>query len=259
MRTSKALLTFDVVTLMPEMFLALSEYGITGRAFNENIVNLNLWNPREFSTNLHKTVDDRIYGGGPGMLMMADPLVKSIEAAKKRQGKLGIKNSKVIHMTPRGKLLSHNEVKRLLDCEGLVIIASRYEGIDERVNDWIDEEISIGDYVLSGGELPAMVMMDAIARLVPGVLGHSDSAVEDSFTHGLLDCPHYTRPEVLDGKAVPDVLRSGDHEKIRQWRLQQSLGRTWLRRPELLNDLALTEEQQRLLEAFQASLQQDDS
>jgi len=256
MRTSKALLTFDVVTLMPEMFLALSEYGITGRAFNENIVNLNLWNPREFSTNLHKTVDDRIYGGGPGMLMMADPLVKSIEAAKKRQGKLGIKNSKVIHMTPRGKLLSHNEVKRLLDCEGLVIVASRYEGIDERVNDWIDEEISIGDYVLSGGELPAMTMMDCLIRQLPGVLNDDESATQDSFVDGLLDYFHFTRPEIFKKMKVPEVLLSGNHEKIRLWRLKESLRLTWNKRPDLLAKKLLTKEETRLLEEIQIEQEQ---
>ena len=251
MRASKVLLTFDVVTLMPEMFLALSEYGITGRAFNENIVNLNLWNPREFSTDLHKTVDDRTYGGGPGMLMMADPLVKSIEEAKKRQDKLGIENSKVIHMTPRGKLLSHNEVKRLLNCKGLVVISSRYEGIDERVNDWIDEEISIGDYVLSGGELAAMTMMDCLIRQLPGVLNDDESAMQDSFVNGLLDHPHFTRPEVFKKMKVPEVLLSGNHEKIRLWRLKESLKLTLKKRPDLLAQKLLTKEETRLLEEIQ--------
>ena len=256
MRASKVLLTFDVVTLMPEMFLALSEYGVTGRAFKENIVNLNLWNPREFSTDLHKTVDDRTYGGGPGMLMMADPLVKSIEEAKKRQDKLGIENSKVIHMTPRGKLLSHNEVKRLLDCEGLVIISSRYEGIDERVNDWIDEEISIGDYVLSGGELPAMPMMDCLIRQLPGVLNDSESATQDSFVDGLLDYSHFTRPEIFKKMKVPEVLLSGNHEKIRLWRLKESLRLTWSKRPDLLAKKLLTKEETRLLEEIQIEQEQ---
>jgi len=256
MRASKVLLTFDVVTLMPEMFLALSEYGVTGRAFKENIVNLNLWNPREFSTDLHKTVDDRTYGGGPGMLMMADPLVKSIEEAKKRQDKLGIENSKVIHMTPRGKLLSHNEVKRLLDCEGLVIISSRYEGIDERVNDWIDEEISIGDYVLSGGELPAMTMMDCLIRQLPGVLNDDESATQDSFVDGLLDYSHFTRPEIFKKMKVPEVLLSGNHEKIRLWRLKESLRLTWSKRPDLLAKKLLTKEETRLLEEIQIEQEQ---
>ena len=256
MRTTKAELTFDVITLMPEMVLALSEYGVTGRAFKGNIVNLNLWNPREFSTDLHKTVDDRTYGGGPGMLMMADPLVKSIEEAKKRQDKLGIENSKVIHMTPRGKLLSHNEVKRLLDCEGLVIISSRYEGIDERVNDWIDEEISIGDYVLSGGELPAMTMMDCLIRQLPGVLNDDESATQDSFVDGLLDYSHFTRPEIFKKMKVPEVLLSGNHEKIRLWRLKESLRLTWSKRPDLLAKKLLTKEETRLLEEIQIEQEQ---
>ena len=256
MRASKALLTFDVVTLMPEMFLAISDYGVTGRAFKENIVNLNLLNPREFSTDFHNTIDDKTYGGGPGMLMMADPLVESIEASKKRQSKLGIKNSKVIHMTPRGKLLSHNEVKRLLGCEGLVIISSRYEGIDERVNDWIDEEISIGDYVLSGGELPAMTMMDCLIRQLPGVLNDDESATQDSFVNGLLDHSHFTRPEVYKKMKVPEVLLSGNHEKIRLWRLKESLKLTLKKRPDLLAQKLLTKEETRLLEEIQTEQEQ---
>jgi len=257
MKTSKALLTFDVISLMPEMFSAISDYGITGRAFKENIVNLNLWNPREFSTDLHKTVDDRTYGGGPGMLMMANPLVEAIEAAKVRQGKLGIKNSKVIHMTPRGKSLSHNEVKRLLNCKGLVIISSRYEGIDERVNDWIDEEISIGDYVLSGGELAAMTMMDCLIRQLPGVLNDDESAIQDSFVNGLLDHSHFTRPEVFKKMKVPEVLLSGNHEKIRLWRLKESLKLTLKKRPDLLAQKLLTKEETRLLKEIQIEQEQD--
>jgi len=257
MKTSKALLTFDVISLMPEMFSAISDYGITGRAFKENIVNLNLWNPREFSTDLHKTVDDRTYGGGPGMLMMANPLVEAIEAAKVRQGKLGIKNSKVIHMTPRGKSLSHNEVKRLLNCKGLVVISSRYEGIDERVNDWIDEEISIGDYVLSGGELAAMTMMDCLIRQLPGVLNDDESAIQDSFVNGLLDHSHFTRPEVFKKMKVPEVLLSGNHEKIRLWRLKESLKLTLKKRPDLLAQKLLTKEETRLLKEIQIEQEQD--
>ena len=256
MKTSKALLTFDIVTLMPEMFAAICDYGVTGRAFKENIVNLNLWNPREFSTDFHKTVDDRSYGGGPGMLMMAAPLVKSIKAAKRRQSKLGIKNSKVIHMTPRGKLLSHNEIKRLLACEGLVIITSRYEGIDERVNDWVDEEISIGDYVLSGGELPAMTLMDCLIRQLPGVLNDEESATQDSFVNGLLDHSHFTRPEIFKNMKVPEVLLSGNHEKIRLWRLKESLKITWINRPDLLAKKLLTKEETRLLEEIQIEQEQ---
>jgi len=257
MKTSKALLTFDIITLMPEMFSALSDYGVTGRAFKKNIVNLNLWNPREFATDFHKTVDDKTYGGGPGMLMMAKPLVESVEAAKMRQSKLGIKNSKVIHMTPRGKSLSHNEVKRLLSCEGLVIISSRYEGIDERVNDWIDEEISIGDYVLSGGELPAMIMMDCLIRQLPGVLNDDESATQDSFVNGLLDHSHFTRPEVFKKMKVPEVLLSGNHEKIRLWRLKESLKLTLKKRPDLLAERLLTKEETRLLKEIRIEQEQD--
>ena len=257
MKTSKALLTFDVITLMPEMFSAICDYGITGRAFKNKVVNLNLWNPRDFSKDTHKTVDDRTYGGGPGMLMMADTLVKSIEAAKKRQSELGIKNTKVIHMTPRGRLLSHGEVKRLVTCEGLVIIASRYEGIDERVNDWIDEEISIGDYVLSGGEIPSMTMMDCLIRQLPGGLNDDDSATQDSFVNGLLDHSHFTRPEVFGKMKVPEVLLSGDHERIRLWRLKESLKLTWKNRPDLLVERLLTKEETRLLEEVQIEQEQD--
>jgi tRNA (guanine37-N1)-methyltransferase len=257
MKTSKALLTFDIISLMPEMFSAISDYGVTGRAFKEKIVNLNLWNPREFSMDLHKTVDDRIYGGGPGMLMMANPLVEAIEAAKMRQSKLGIKNSKVIHMTPRGKSLSHDEVKRLLSCKGLVIISSRYEGIDERVNDWIDEEISIGDYVLSGGELAAMTMMDCLIRQLPGVLNDDESATQDSFVDGLLEHSHFTRPEDFKKMKVPEVLLSGNHEKIRLWRLKESLKLTLKKRPDLLAQKLLTKEETRLLKEIQIEQEQD--
>jgi tRNA (guanine37-N1)-methyltransferase len=257
MKTSKPLLTFDVVTLMPEMFSAICDYGITGRAFKDGIVNLKLWNPREFSKDTHKTVDDRAYGGGPGMLMIAEPLVKSIEAAKKRQNKLGLDKIKVIHMTPSGKKLSHNEVKRLLTCEGFVIIASRYEGIDERVNNWVDEEISIGDYVLSGGELPAMTMMDCLIRQLPGVLNDDESATQDSFVNGLLDHSHFTRPEIFKEMKVPEVLLSGNHEKIRLWRLKESLKLTWRNRPDLLAEKLLTKEETRLLEEIQIEQEQD--
>ena len=256
MKTSKALLTFDIVTLMPEMFSAICDYGVIGRAFKNNVVNMNLWNPRDFSKDIHKTVDDRTYGGGPGMLMMADPLVKAIEAAKKRQSELGIKKTKVIHMTPRGKLLSHNKVKRLITSEGLVIIASRYEGIDERVNEWIDEEISIGDYVVSGGEIPSMTMMDCLIRQLPGVLNDDESATQDSFVNGLLDHSHFTRPEVFRKMKVPEVLLSGDHERIRIWRLKESLKLTCKKRPDLLAGKLLTKEEARLLEEIQIEQEQ---
>ena len=247
---------FGVISLFPDMFSPFTQQGVIGRAVKSGKISVDTFNPRDFTHDRHRTVDDRPYGGGPGMLMMVKPLTDAIHAAKN----IGGENSKVIYLSPQGKPLDQAGVKRLASIERTILICGRYEGIDERViESHVDEEVSIGDYVLSGGELPAMVLMDAVARLVPGVLGHKASAVEDSFTDGLLDCPHYTRPEVLEGQKVPEVLLSGDHEKIRQWRLMQSLGRTMQRRPDLLNHLALTEEQQRLLELFQAQLQQDDS
>jgi len=238
------------------MFSPFTQQGVIGRAVKSGKISVDTFNPRDFTHDRHRTVDDRPYGGGPGMLMMVKPLTDAIHAAKN----IGGENSKVIYLSPQGKPLDQAGVKRLASIERTILICGRYEGIDERViESHVDEEVSIGDYVLSGGELPAMVLMDAVARLVPGVLGHKASAVEDSFTDGLLDCPHYTRPEVLEGQKVPEVLLSGDHEKIRQWRLMQSLGKTMQRRPDLLNHLALTEEQLRLLELFQAQLRRDDS
>ena len=248
---------FGLVSLFPDMFNSMSEEGVFGRAVKAGQLTLAHFNPRDFTHDRHRTVDDRPYGGGPGMLMMVQPLTDAILAAKQAAGE----NTRVIYMSPQGSRLDQTKAKALAEVDNLIIVCGRYEGIDERVIEThIDEEISIGDYVLSGGELAAMVLMDTVARLKPGVLGHRQSAEQDSFSDGLLDCPHYTRPEVLDGKSVPAVLRSGDHEKIRQWRLKQSLGRTWLRRPELINERALTEEQKQLLEAFKQSLkQQDDS
>jgi tRNA (guanine37-N1)-methyltransferase len=237
------------------MFTSMTQEGVFGRAVKSGLLELAHFNPRDFTHDRHRTVDDRPYGGGPGMLMMVQPLTDAILAAKKAAGS----NAKVIYMSPQGRKLDQQGAKELASNDNLILVCGRYEGIDERVIEaHIDEEWSIGDYVLSGGELAAMVLMDTVARLKPGVLGHQQSAQEDSFSHNLLDCPHYTRPEVLGDKAVPSVLLSGDHEKIRQWRLQQSLGRTWLRRPELINHRALTEEQKRLLEAFQTSWKQRD-
>ena len=247
---------FGVISLFPDMFSPFTQQGVIGRAVKSGKLSVDTFNPRDFTHDRHRTVDDRPYGGGPGMLMMVKPLTDAIHAAKN----IGGENSKVIYLSPQGKPLDQAGVKRLASIERTILICGRYEGIDERViESHVDEEVSIGDYVLSGGELPAMVLMDAVARLVPGVLGHKASAVEDSFTDGLLDCPHYTRPDVLEGQKVPEVLLCGDHEKIRQWRLMQSLGRTMQRRPDLLNHLALTEEQMRLLELFQAQLRRDDS
>lgn len=236
-----------VVTLFPEMFEAVTRNGVTGRAVRNGLLDVQCWNPREFTRDKHRTVDDRPYGGGPGMLMKVQPLRDAIQAAKQAAGE----KTRVIYLSPQGRRLDHAGAKELAASERLILVAGRYEGIDERlVETEIDEEWSLGDFVLSGGELPAMVMIDAVSRLVPGVLGHQDSAAEDSFSDGLLDCPHYTRPEELDNMSVPDVLLSGNHEAIRRWRLKQQLGRTWQRRPDLLNDLELDKEQLTLLNEF---------
>jgi tRNA (guanine37-N1)-methyltransferase len=238
---------FGVVTLFPEMFAAIREHGVTGKAIKNSLIELHAWNPRDFTHDKHRTVDDRPYGGGPGMLMMVQPLRDAIQAAKRAAGD-GVK---VIYLSPQGRKLDQQGVQELAAHDKLVLVAGRYEGIDERViQSEIDQEWSVGDYVLSGGELPAMTLIDAVARLIPGVLGKSESAEQDSFVEGILDCPHYTRPEVLDGETVPSVLLSGNHESIRRWRLKQALGRTWLRRPELLDNLALTDEQALLLAEF---------
>ncbi|PMR76244.1 tRNA (guanosine(37)-N1)-methyltransferase TrmD [Billgrantia endophytica] len=240
-----------VVSLFPEMFDALTRSGVTGRAVSQGRVVLEFYNPRDYATDRHRTVDDRPYGGGPGMLMKVDTLRAAIHAARDRAREATGERPRVIYLSPQGRRLDQQGVRELAAGPPVVVVAGRYEGIDERVVESdIDEEWSIGDYVLSGGELPAMVLIDAAARLVPGVLGHQDSAVEDSFNEGLLDCPHYTRPEVIDGRRVPDVLLSGHHGEIRRWRLKQSLGRTWLRRPDLLEGRTLGREQQALLEEF---------
>ena len=236
-----------VIRLFPEMFRAITEHGVTGRAVKSGLLQIECWNPREFTHDKHRTVDDRPYGGGPGMLMMVQPLRDAIHAAKQAAGD----GAKVIYLSPQGRKLTQAGVTELATNQKLILVAGRYEGIDERViQTEVDEEWSIGDYVLSGGELPAMTLIDAVSRLVPGVLGDQASAEQDSFTDGLLDHPHYTRPEVLDGLAVPEALTSGNHEVIRRWRLKQSLGRTWQRRPELINNLALTDEQESLLAEY---------
>lgn len=239
---------FDILTLFPEMFDAVTKYGITSRALQQQIYGVQFWNPRDYTTDNHKTVDDRPYGGGPGMVMLIEPLEKAISAAKAVQLEQNIAPW-VVHVSPAGKPLTHDKVMQLSKKQGLVILASRYEGVDQRLIDAeVDEEISIGDYVLSGGELPAMVLMDAIIRQLPGSLGDSDSAIEDSFVDGLLDCPHYTRPEEYKGVKVPEVLMSGNHAKIRQWRLKMSLQRTRDQRPDLLAARPLTKEEARLLQ-----------
>lgn len=240
---------FDVVTLFPEMFTALTRSGISARAHQQGIYRLHCWNPRDFTEDVHRSVDDRPYGGGPGMVMLAEPLEQAIDAAKARQVAAGVQESRVIHLAPTGRPLTHAIVMELVKLPGMVLLASRYEGVDQRLLDRkVDEEYSIGDYVLSGGELPAMVLMDAIIRQLPGSLGDADSALQDSFVQGLLDCPHYTRPEVLHGVRVPEVLTSGNHAKIREWRLMQSLRRTRELRPDLLAARPLTKEESRLLD-----------
>jgi tRNA (guanine37-N1)-methyltransferase len=236
-----------VITLFPEMFRAVTDFGVTGRAVKSGLLELQTWNPRDFTHDRHNTVDDRPFGGGPGMLMMVQPLRDAIHAAKAAAGE----GTKVIYLSPQGRKLTQRGVEELAKSQRLILVCGRYEGIDERIiQTEVDEEWSIGDYVLSGGELPAMTLIDSVSRLVPGVLGKQASAEQDSFSDGLLDCPHYTRPESLDGLTVPAVLLSGNHEKIRRWRLQQSLGRTLLRRPELFENLALTDEQTTLLAQF---------
>lgn len=236
---------FDVISLFPEMFAAMRQ-GVTGRAIERGQVTLQLWNPRDYADDAHRTVDDRPYGGGPGMVMMVEPLRQAIQAAR-----AAVPESRVLYLSPQGRSLDQAAVREMAAEPGLVLLAGRYEGVDERLIDaFVDEEWSIGDYVLSGGELPAMVLMDAVIRLLPGVLGHADSAEQDSYVDGLLDCPHYTRPEEIEGSAVPEVLTSGNHELIRRWRLQQALGRTWLRRPDLLKGRRLSSEEQVLLDEF---------
>ncbi len=243
-----------IVTLFPEMFSAVTDCGVTGRAVKQGIVEVECFNPREYTEDRHRTVDDRPYGGGPGMLMMIEPLERALQDARQWADEKG--SARVIYLSPQGRVLTSESVKDMSGSGNLVLIAGRYEGVDERfIRRHVDEELSVGDYVLSGGELPAMVVMDAIIRQLPGALGHQDSAEQDSFAAGLLDCPHYTRPEHYQGLSVPEVLLSGNHERIRRWRLQQSLVRTWQRRPELLAKLALTEEQRQLLEEAISSLE----
>ncbi len=251
---------FDVVTLFPEMFDAITRSGVTRRAFEASFYELVLWNPRDFSQSAYRAVDDRPYGGGPGMVMMAEPLEKAIKAATQRQRSSGGKDAKVVYLTPQGEPLTHKLVTVLEHLDGLILLAGRYEGVDERlIERRVDYQVSIGDYVLSGGELPAMVLMDTIIRRIPGVLGDDDSAAQDSFVNGLLDCPHYTRPEQWGELPVPPVLMSGNHAEIDRWRLKQSLGRTWHRRPELLEKTSLSTEHQRLLAEYRQELSEQEA
>jgi tRNA (guanine37-N1)-methyltransferase len=249
------MLQFDVVTIFPAMFDAVAEAGVIGRAREKGIYQLVAWNPRDFAQNAYRTVDDRPYGGGPGMVMMAEPVSRALAAAKQRQKSAGVRGPRVIHLTPQGRLLNHELVMELAAQQGLVLLAGRYEGVDERIaSREIDDEISIGDYVLSGGELAAMVLIDSIVRQLPGVLGDAESASQDSFVNGLLDCPHYTRPEMYAGQKVPPVLMSGNHADISRWRLKQALGRTWQRRPDLLEKRLLSDDERKLLEEFKHEL-----
>jgi tRNA (guanine37-N1)-methyltransferase len=237
----------DVVTLFPELVDCVAGYGVTGRAVERGLLTLRCWNPRDYTEDRHRTVDDRPYGGGPGMVMKVEPLRRAIRDARGATPE----PATVVYMSPQGRRLDQDAVRHLASVPRLMLIAGRYEGIDERLVDLeVDEEWSIGDYVLSGGELAAMVVIDACARLLPGALGDEDSAQQDSFMTGLLDCPHYTRPEVIDGLGVPQVLLGGHHAEIERWRRRQALGRTWERRPDLLERLELSEADRRLLDEY---------
>jgi tRNA (guanine37-N1)-methyltransferase len=237
---------FDVVTLFPEMFTAVSGSGITGRALEAGLWSLTTWNPRDFATDNYRTVDERPYGGGPGMVMLAEPLERALDAVRKSGG-----SGKTIFLSPQGRKLDHPRVMEMVQERAVTLLCGRYEGVDERLlRRRVDEEVSIGDFVLSGGELAAMALMDAVVRQLPGAVGDSASVAEESFADGLLDCPQYTRPETYRGETVPAVLLSGHHENIRRWRLKQALGRTWLRRPDLLAVRRLNDEESRLLEEF---------
>ena len=236
------MIRFDVITLFPEMFGAVTASGITSRALQAGLWSLKTWNPRDFTSDNYRTVDDRPYGGGPGMVMLAEPLEKALDAA----------GGKVIYLTPQGRKMDHRKVMELSRESSITLLCGRYEGVDERLLERrVQEELSIGDFVLSGGELAAMAVIDAVVRQLPGALGDEASAIEESFADGLLDCPQYTRPETYSGAKVPEVLMSGHHENIRRWRLKQALGRTWLRRPDLLEARKLSQEEQKLLDEFQ--------
>lgn len=249
------MLQFDVLTLFAPMFEAVTASGVTGRARERRLYDLVLWSPRDFAGNAYRSVDDRPYGGGPGMVMTPEPLARALEAAKQRQRSSGVANPRVVHLSPQGRLLDHALVAELAGEQGIVMLAGRYEGVDERVvKRGVDDEVSIGDYVLSGGELAAMVVIDCVVRQLPGALNDAESAGQDSFATGLLDHPHYTRPEVYENEPVPPVLLSGNHADIARWRLKQALGRTWLRRPELLARRALSAEEKRLLEEFRTEV-----
>lgn len=248
---------YHVISLFPEMFSALTDFGVCSRAIRSGLCHVRLWNPRDFTLDGYRTVDDRPFGGGPGMVMLAEPLDLALTAAKTRLKRDGVSLPRMIYMSPQGRQLNQALVEELAAEPGLILLAGRYEGVDERLFErHAMEEISLGDFVLSGGELPAMALLDGLIRLIPGALGHEDSAREDSFSDGLLDCPHFTRPEVYMGYAVPAILRSGDHGSITRWRLKQALGRTWLRRPELLPLRSLSAEEKFLLDDFRREMKE---
>jgi len=236
----------DVITLFPEIFDSALNKGVIGRAIKNDLIEIRGLNPRDFTKDRHKAVDDRPYGGGPGMVMLYEPVCAAINKAKEKQ-----KDSKVIFLSPQGKKLNQSAVIEFSKLEGMILVCGRYEGVDERIiESEIDEEWSIGDYVLSGGEFAALVLIDSVCRLLPGVLGDKNSAKEDSFVDGLLDYPHYTRPENINGYSVPDVLQSGNHEEIRRWRVKQALGKTWRVRPDLIESIELDDEQRTLLQEY---------
>lgn len=241
------LMHFDVVTLFPEVVAAITDFGVVGRARRNGLVSLYCEDPRDHAGDVHRTVDDRPYGGGPGMVMKYEPLADALAAAKARAPQ----GSKVVYLSPQGRVFDQSAAQRFATMPGLVLLAGRYEGVDERlIESQVDEELSLGDFVLSGGEVAAMAVIDAVVRLLPGVLGDDESAAQDSFMEGLLDCPHYTRPEEVEGRRVPEVLLSGDHAAIARWRMQQALGRSYERRPDLLAKLELTDEQRALLDDY---------
>ncbi|MEB0135113.1 tRNA (guanosine(37)-N1)-methyltransferase TrmD [Actimicrobium sp. CCC2.4] len=247
---------FDVITLFPEMFTALTQSGITRRAFEQKKWGLSLWNPRDFTSDKHRTVDDRPYGGGPGMVMLVKPLEAAIVASKARQQQLGLAVPRVVYLSPQGRALTHERVMQLALEPGLILLCGRYEAVDQRlIERCVDEEISLGDFVLSGGELPAMALMDAVIRQLPGALHDDASAVEDSFVNGLLDCPHYTRPEVAEGVVVPPVLMGGNHADILKWRREQALAATFRKRPDLIENARAAGALSRKDEQFLSSLQ----
>ncbi|MFI3179607.1 MAG: tRNA (guanosine(37)-N1)-methyltransferase TrmD [Methylococcaceae bacterium] len=243
---------FDVVTLFPDMITAAASYGVTGRAIQREIVSLSVWNPRDYTNDKHRTVDDRPYGGGPGMVMKYQPLHDAVESAKQACSQ----PAKVVYLSPQGKPINQALLSEACAVSQLILIAGRYEGVDERfVSKDCDDEWSVGDYVISGGELAALIVIDAITRLLPGVLGHEGSALQDSHMNGLLDYPHFTRPEQIEDSSVPDILLSGNHADIEIWRMKQMLGRTWQKRPDLLKNKKLSAAQENLLQQFKSEVE----